>query len=132
MKRCPRCGQAKDESLFGKNKGVKVGLHAYCKECKNESMKEYRLRHPDVDKKYSVKWAEKYPKSGAAHIKLNRKIKSGEIIKPKICIKCNKEEELVGHHPYCRYDKPLDVIWLCKSCHKYIHQEEKGFTRHNL
>jgi hypothetical protein len=27
------------------------------------------------------------------------------------------------HHP--DYDKPLEVVWVCRSCHLDIHAEEK-------
>lgn len=38
------------------------------------------------------------------------------IIKPKLCEGCGQEKVLQGHHE--EYSKPLDVIWLCITCHK--------------
>ena len=46
-------------------------------------------------------------------------IKKGEIEKPKTCSRCGKERRLDGHHP--DYRKPLDVIWLCRLCHRHLH-----------
>lgn len=49
--------------------------------------------------------------------KLNRAIKIGKITRMP-CEKCgNKKSE--GHHS--DYEKPLDVIWLCKKCHEELH-----------
>ena len=34
------------------------------------------------------------------------------------CVKC-KNIEVVAHHK--DYQKPFDVIWLCKDCHHELH-----------
>ena len=39
--------------------------------------------------------------------------------KPDKCEMCMKKEKLHGHHT--NYKKPLEVIWLCVSCHSTIH-----------
>lgn len=45
------------------------------------------------------------------------RIKSGKILR-KPCVSCgNKTSE--PHHP--DYNKPLEIIWLCHSCHKNLH-----------
>jgi len=48
-------------------------------------------------------------------------IKRGIMIRPQTCEKCGKKTKIVGHHP--DYKKPLDVIWLCNSCHRNLHNE---------
>jgi len=35
------------------------------------------------------------------------------------CSKCKSTERIDGHHP--DYDRPLDVIWLCRPCHVLLH-----------
>lgn len=35
------------------------------------------------------------------------------------CAKCKSTERIDGHHP--DYDRPLDVIWLCRPCHVLEH-----------
>ena len=47
---------------------------------------------------------------------LNNAIKSGSIIKNP-CRRCGGNDSQ-GHHK--DYNKPLDVIWLCEICHKFI------------
>lgn len=42
-------------------------------------------------------------------------LRKGELKKPSRCTDCKTELQLQGHHE--DYDKPLDVIWLCQTCH---------------
>lgn len=46
-------------------------------------------------------------------------IKDGVIIKAEECSCCGSKMYLEGHH--YDYSKPLEVVWLCKSCHTYEH-----------
>lgn len=46
-------------------------------------------------------------------------VRSGVIIRPNNCSACNKEVFVEAHHE--DYEKPLEVIWLCKKCHEIKH-----------
>jgi hypothetical protein len=49
-------------------------------------------------------------------------IDTNELIPSKFCEICSAEKvmsQLSGHH--FDYDKPLQVIWCCQSCHSLIH-----------
>jgi transposase-like protein len=65
-------------------------------------------------------WRERNPEKHKAHIILNEAIRTKQIIKPKNCQKCDKEKPLQAHHE--DYNKPLNVIWLCSSCHHKTHK----------
>lgn len=41
------------------------------------------------------------------------------MIPPVRCSECNKKGKVHGHHP--DYGKPLEIVWLCPSCHRYKH-----------
>ncbi len=40
------------------------------------------------------------------------------------CQKCGSIEHLERHHP--NYEKPLDIITLCKPCHDFVHRSLNG------
>jgi len=71
-----------------------------------------------------VEWMKNHPKEVKARRLIGHYIKIGKIIKPKNCSLCSRETRLSGHH--LDYDKPLDAIWLCSSCHKNIHSKIKS------
>lgn len=51
---------------------------------------------------------------------LQTAVKVGHMIRPSNCEKCSKlSERIQAHHN--DYDKPLEVIWLCKICHSHKH-----------
>ena len=64
-------------------------------------------------------WTKKNPEKVKARKLVGYAVKTGKIIKSKSCTLCNRETRLSGHHR--DYAKPLEVIWLCSSCHKLEH-----------
>lgn len=51
---------------------------------------------------------------------VNKILKIGLWEKPDHCSKCNKSGKLLAHHP--NYNFPLNIIWLCQSCHVRTHK----------
>lgn len=67
-------------------------------------------------------WRDRNPEARAAHSILNRSVRNGRITKPDMCSCCGKftpSRLLHGHHH--DYAFPLDVTWLCASCHAAVH-----------
>ncbi len=54
-----------------------------------------------------------------AQSKVQYALTVGKLTKPEHCENCNSSVSLEGHHH--DYTKPLDVTWLCKSCHEAVH-----------
>ena len=148
LKTCAKCKLQKDRSFFGNNKSRKDGKNPYCKECKNLLTKEYRHKFPERDrltysKSYaknkhkmrdrhkinSNNWRKLYPSAAKAHVAVRMALISGDLIIPSICQRCQKELKLYAHHPNYGYNEPLNIIWLCRSCHNFVHQEEKNVNR---
>lgn len=116
----------------------------------SEKRKEWYLAHPDYDKKYfkkniekkrvqrrkwrednlqkqrdlgrtdAKKYAERHPERVKAQQIANNKIK---IPSGTLCERCQINFAEEKHHP--DYLKPLEVIFLCQSCHKTIHLSNK-------
>jgi hypothetical protein len=51
--------------------------------------------------------------------KLRDAIKCKKIFRPESCEKCGSVDRIQGHHD--DYSKPLEVKWVCHSCHMQIH-----------
>lgn len=55
-----------------------------------------------------------------AHSLCQQAIKKGQLVRPEHCFLCEIKCKPIGHH--FDYDKPLEVIWVCKKCHRLIHR----------
>jgi hypothetical protein len=143
-KKCFKCGQVKDLSLFYKHEAMTDGHLGKCKKCTKADVAKHRLanidkiRKYDLDRaklphrklsaaKYRKKFRRENPLAGPAHCMVARAIKDGKIKKPKKCSRCDKKGKVLAHHK--DYYKPLEVIWVCQVCHKQIHKEIKNETR---
>lgn len=63
-------------------------------------------------KRYKTQNPEKY----FAGRTLRRAVLNGKIVKPNHCTRCGLICNPEGHH--ADYSKPLQVIWLCRPCHR--------------
>jgi len=149
---CSKCQAMRPISEFYKQKGGVSGVRGDCKMCFNEDAKIYakknrasrnvivnnwrlknRLRLSEQYKESSKKYRSKNPNKKAKKDKqkqwavnqLNQSVIRGETVKPYDCTCCGSERPLHGHHT--DYLKPLDVIWLCSSCHGFIHSYTTNF-----
>ena len=84
---------------------------------RSENNKKYYQDNPEKRKEYY----EKNKKHKLAGGKLRYAVKTGRIIKPSQCERCPSTENIQGHHE--DYDYPLDVIWLCRSCHARLRRK---------
>lgn len=75
----------------------------------------------------AVEWMKSNPEKCKARHQLQYQVTLGKIIKPLNCQICNATGRLSGHHH--DYNKPYDIIWICSSCHKRIHNWRKDNVR---
>ncbi len=66
------------------------------------------------------KWAEANKEKITAHTLVGNAIRDGKL-KAKPCERCGYAVGVQAHHE--DYSKPLDVVWLCRSCHGQRHRE---------
>jgi hypothetical protein len=71
-----------------------------------------------------AKWRDRNPKAVWAQSALRAAVKRG-LIQPQPCEVCGAVEA-EGHHR--DYDRPADVVWLCRKHHKAEHRrlQQKG------
>jgi len=115
----------------------------YCANCyKNkryEENEEYKKKSIGWSKKTGLKNRDKINKKKRLRYKIDEhhrlkvfaknqvmiEIRKGNIKRPHYCSKCGKFGlRIEGHHE--DYDKPLEVIWLCRACHRKEHRRYKG------
>ena len=124
-------------SAFGKHRKCKDGHTGTCLECSRAYGKQYRednideIRRKDklrfqnpIRKQKVMDRANAYkkanPEKARAHCILSNAIRDKKIIRPTTCEECNSSGILHAHHS--DYDSPLDVVFLCPSCHSAEHK----------
>lgn len=144
MRICKICGAASGDAAFYGS------VTSRCKECHKEKVRENRAKKSEYYRLYDkvryqndpkVKerhrryakspegraalsrgrknWIDRNPEKRAAHHAINNAVHSGKVIKPKCCELCGAEGRIEAHHD--DYSRPLDVIWMCRSCHADDH-----------
>jgi hypothetical protein len=137
-KECFKCGELKERSDFYVHREMADGLLGKCKECCKKDVKEnYKLnrekfslyekkRNQKPERKakkliYQANRRARNPEKERTRYLTTNAIRDGRLIK-KPCIYCNSEKVQAHHHDY---SKPLDVIWVCFTCHR---EREHGQT----
>lgn len=122
MKTCLKCNKTKPLRLFSKHKGFKDGHRSRCKQCSRVDSYDYyqknkeKLKDRPYDNESSYRSKKKYPEKHCA------RVKAGQAkLEQKPCEDCG-ESNTVKHHE--DYKKPLEVTWLCCSCHAKRHRKD--------
>lgn len=66
-------------------------------------------------------------RKASVHELVNDAIKDGVLVRPDRCEDCDDGGTILGHHD--DYGKPLDVRWLCYSCHRKWHNENEPLNK---
>lgn len=126
MKVCSKCDKAKELDKFPNHRSRKDGKHPYCKECRRQQARIYRKtdRYKAVATEYNKqggkdaveRWRQKNKHKRRAHSAVYQHLS------PQICAfldhECNGTIE--AHHD--DYDKPLNVVWMCRRHHAMYHR----------
>lgn len=73
---------------------------------------------------------EYYGLQSKAKYKLAWALKTGKIINPGKCSMCGSNVKVSGHHN--DYNKPLEIEWLCASCHIGIRHGIHNYSREKI
>jgi len=135
MKVCSRCKIEKDIERFCDRKTSRDGKNGECRDCVRDYNKVYRHKNKTLVKAriikyrannrdkvvdYKKKYRASNPEKEKALKAVYRATKKGVITRPDKCEMCNKLTKYIDAH-HGDYNKPLDVVWLCKKCHKEVH-----------
>lgn len=144
-KECRACGEVKPLEAFHRNPYGRGGRETQCAECRSKAQRAARDRNRDVfrerwrrskrqgywrDPHAANQYRNRYPRwwdtvKEDARNQLRKAVKRGDVVKPEHCEQCGVRPaapQLHGHHP--DYSRPLDVIWLCPSCHGAAHRAD--------
>lgn len=94
---CSRCDKPRDRN------------GRYCRACHNEYRRKtrHKMAPETLLKEKCRAYANTYQRRGK--------------LTPQPCLKCGSLK-VEKHHP--DYSKPLEVVWLCRPCHRRLHEEE--------
>lgn len=133
MKTCITCKQSKPFSEFNKDRSKKDGIRNYCKSCQrsySQSDKgkvvhhrgQRKYRKTEKGKASEKRFAARYPNRIKAKWAVNHEIGAGKMQKA-FFFKCKRcpEQAQQYHHPSYEPERRLDVIPVCRKCHREIH-----------
>jgi len=84
----------------------------------NAKQRMWRTLNPEKVRENGRAWDKK---TGSASNKVHHAIKKG-LIEKEPCQICGR---LPSYAHHCDYNKPLDVMWLCRKCHTEWHRKNK-------
>lgn len=154
-KTCTKCSTTKPTTDFSKDVSRKDGLTCRCKSCDSVAKRKWNAENKEHKTEYDRAWKAAHPNEVKAHSRkhyaenteyhaaynarrrvehpdrlkansaVSNAIRNATLTRPSECSACSKSCKPEGHHT--SYDKRfhLDVVWLCRSCHKRLHAELK-------
>lgn len=142
-KTCFKCGVTKQLSDFYAHKAMADGHLNKCKCCAKQDAHQHRHgngrervlasdrkrsqqpNRKELRKVIFERWKDQHPNRRRANVVLGNAIRCGKVM-PQPCWVCGQKAE--GHHP--DYDRPLDVVWLCRAHHMQTHAMFTRLTEH--
>jgi hypothetical protein len=92
-------------------------------EVKQKEAERYRKRRTE---NHAVIRAREIEKAKTPHDQARKifrnAVAAGKLKRNSECEQCGSKENIEGHHE--DYNKPLEVKWLCRKCHRNLHRQE--------
>ncbi len=146
-KRCGHCKEARDVSLFGKNRSTSDGLNSWCKPCvrawdNSEARKRYKVswdkkwrETPEFQERWgayyesdharqlavkrTLKQQREHPERKSAQDAVYHAVKTGKLPSPKTLLCAHCDGPATAYHHALGYEKEnrLMVEPICQACH---------------
>lgn len=123
MTKCQKCRKYKKYVHVHTHRITKDGElknYYWCRDCNTERQRKFRsTKHGrESTRKATARSIAKHWEKQKARITLNYYVRTGKIVRPKVCSSCKKSKKVEGHHE--DYSRPLVVKWVCRQCHFMI------------
>lgn len=82
---------------------------------------EHGRKRNENYKEIIILWQKNHPNARQVGRIVAQALRNGELEKPLFCSICGREARINAHHN--DYNLPLEILWVCSSCHKKIHLE---------
>lgn len=126
---CKRCSSAQDKAWYEANHEHVCTRQGEYRNSNRDHLNAYGRRYYEVNRDQIIADAKKYksdrPERCRAHDAVRYAMSTGKLTRPEMCSKCAKPCKPDAHHWSYLPDHKLDVMWLCKACHKRLHAAEK-------
>lgn len=123
-KRCSKCGRELPLSEFNRARRGSEERRPWCKRCMAEYRHERYSTGADLDA--LLRACKRNPTRENATQAVRAATKAGRLVRPRVCSGCGRSgdgQRIEAHH--CDYTRPLDVIWLCPSCHRLMDRQRR-------
>lgn len=151
MKTCPKCGETKPLEEFYRDASRYGGRMSHCAACTRAKVRARDKKKPLIpgwlekraaynrerrayetsrarERRHAEAYRERYPVKDAAKRAVKAAISRGELSRPDVCEDCGgmpvprSDGRASIHAHQDDYSRPLDVRWLCQSCHNKQHR----------
>ena len=136
QKVCFKCGKLLPLTEFYVHPQMADGHLNKCMDCTRKDVNEGRAARRDyyreydrrrfkdahrkiVVAKHNQSMRARFPEKYKCRTYFGNAVRDGRILRPDSCSACGGKCIPQGHH--ADYSKPLDVQWLCRSCHGKLH-----------
>lgn len=134
VRECPECGCLYETTAseakrgFGRvcsrhcagKRGIRRLLEIY--DFTGENNPNYKGETALTNYQHKLNFRARHPEKALVHDITRRALRNGQLVR-QACERCGATERIHAHHE--DYSRPLDVTWLCDSCHRKAH----GATR---
>ena len=137
---CIECGETREKEFYSNNRvrckkcSIRRSIEVYHRRRRHKQAEYYREWYQQNGRNRAIDyvsnillWQKAHPEAVKARWILKNHIKNEIIHRPPKCSLCSRVAKIQAHHK--DYSKPLEVIWICASCHKKIHLGEEMNVR---